>query len=109
MDDIDKMFEEAGRKNDDGTLTVGETVRFGYYRLLEGSHAGRVIVTADAKIDDERICFFANGLTWTYFEELKDVRCEETYPHFDEPIHIIDRSQATWYGDGSDIPRGYVW
>lgn len=105
----DEIFAEASRKNAAGTLTVGDTVMSGYYRLLEGVDAGRVIIKTSARIDGKSICFFANGLTWTHTAKLKDVRCEGAYPQFNSPTHEIDRSKATWYPDGSDKPQGYKW
>jgi len=105
----DKIFEEAARKDADGTLTVGETVMFSYYRLLDGEHAGRVIIKTSGTIDGKNIYYFANELTWIYADKLKDVRCERASPQFNSPRHEIDRSKATWYPDGSDKPQGYEY
>lgn len=87
---IDEIFSEAARKNSEGTLTIGETVMFAYYRLLEGEHAGKVIIKTNARIDDKSICFFAKGLTWIYTHNLQDIRCERAYPCFNEPFHEIN-------------------
>jgi len=109
--DMDQMFAEAARKNVEGTLTVGDTIMFGYYRLLEGEHAGRVIIKTHSKIDEKSICYFANGLTWIYTEKLKDIRCESAYPQFNDPIYSeVDRSESTWYTDGPNSrPMHHVW
>jgi len=105
----DEIFAEASRKNSEGTLTAGETVMFGYYRLLEGKHAGKVIIKTTAQIDGEKIYYFANAMTWIFADKLKDVRCESCRPTFNQPRHEIDRSQATWHPDNSDKPQGHEW
>lgn len=104
MKEIDDFFAEQAKKNAEGTLTVGEAI-FGYYRLLEGTSAGKVIIITHAK----PIIFYANGLTWSYVEKLKDVRCERVGVSFSESYHPIDRSRATWYPDNSDEPQHYSW
>lgn len=109
MKEIDDMFAEAARKNAEGTLTLGEAIIFGYYRLLEGKHAGRVVVKTHARIDEKSICFFANGLTWIHTSDIEDVRCERAYPTFNGPFHEVNRDEATWYNDGSDVPQGHQW
>lgn len=106
---ITKMFEDEARKNADGTLTVGETVMFSYYRLLEGEHAGKVIIKTCARIDEKSVIFFANSMTWIHTDNLKDIRCERAYPQFNSPMHEIDRSKATWYPDNSNEPQWYEW
>ena len=108
MQEIDNFFAEHARKDAEGKLTVGEAI-FGYYRLLEGTHAGRVIIKTCANIDGEPIIFYANGLVWNYVSKLKDVRCESVGVKFSDGIHAIDRSQATWYPDNSNEPQHYEW
>lgn len=108
MIDIDNFFMEQDRKNNEGTLTVGEAT-FGYYRLLEGNKAGKVIIKTCAKIDGQSVVFFANGLVWSYLDKLKDIKCERVFPTFSQGKHAIDRSEATWYDDNGSTPRGYEW
>jgi hypothetical protein len=106
MKEIDDFFAEHARKNMEGTLTVGETI-FGYCRLLEGIHAGKVIIKTCARIDDKPIIFFANGLTWAYVDSLKDIRCECVGVTFSKGTHSIDRRHATWYNDNPGGPPQY--
>lgn len=109
MKEIDEFFRQQGVKNRDGTLTVGEAI-FGYYRLLEGKKAGKVIIKTCAKINGEPVLFFANGLVWINADELKDIRCEKVSPTFAGGFnHSIDRSQATWYNDNGNKPQCYEW
>ena len=108
-DPISQMIQRQSDKNDAGTLTVGEALIGNYYRILEGKYAGRVIIKARDRIDDEEIVRFANGLTWIYMSKLKDVRCEGARPSFNAPNHTVDYSQATWYPDGSDKPMHHEW
>jgi hypothetical protein len=97
--DIDAFFAEASKRDANGTLTIGTTVFSGFYRLLEGEHAGKVVIKSCARIDDKSILFFANSMTWIEVEKLKNVRCERTCPTFSEARHKIDRSKAGWYDD----------
>ena len=108
-DRISEIWEEQEIKNNNGTLTVGEALCGQYYRLLDGPNAGRVIIHVGRKIDDKLVVTYANSLTWDYFDNVKNVRCEITRPSFPPSINNIDRSKATWYGDNSDIPRYYNW
>ena len=105
---IDQIFSDAAEKDFNGTLTIGETVCFGFYRLLEGNHAGRVVIKSNARIDGEPILFFANGMTWIKASDLKDVRCERTSPAFNQSRHPIDRSKAHWYSDSGTYME-YEW
>lgn len=108
--EFNRMCEEASRKDQEGTLTVGEIIHPGFYRLMEGEHAGRVIIKMlNSRIDGKYICFFANGMTWTWIDDIKDTRCESTAPKFSKPRHEVDRSKATWYPDGSDKPMSHEW
>lgn len=97
--DIDSIFTEADNRNANGTLTIGTTVHWGFYRLLEGIHAGKVVIKSSAKIGNESILFFANAMTWILTKELENIRCERSAFTFSAPIHEIDRSQAGWYDD----------
>ena len=109
MKEIDDFFAEAARKNAEGTLTIGTAVHFGFYRLLEGEHAGRVVIkTSSSRVDNKPILYFANEMTWIYVEQLKDIRCELTRPTFPPSQHEIDRSKAHWYSDGG-IYQHYEW
>lgn len=98
---IDDFFEENAKKNDNGTLTVKDALLGGYYRLREGEHAGRVIIKSSGKIDNKNICLFARNLTWVFEDKIKDILCERVSPTFSQGKHPIDRSKASWYGDGS--------
>src|SRR5690242_15048678 len=109
MKEIDDWINDQILKNANGTLTVGEAHLFHYYRLLEGDHAGKVIIKTCARIDGEPVVFYANGLTWQYVEAIKDIRCESCSPTFSEPKHPIDRSQATWYNDNGSEPQYHSW
>lgn len=109
MDLVDDFFYRQSEANADGTLTVGEAGLFGFYRLLNGDKAGRVIIKTCAKIDGDPVCFFANGLTWIYTEKIKDVLCERVHPNFSSGNHPIDYGQASWYPDGSDTRTNYEW
>lgn len=102
MRGIDQMFAEAARKNADGTSTIGETVNFGFYRLLEGEHGGKVVIKTTARIDDKSILYFANAMTWIYTEKLKDVRCERVTPTFDTCCHPVDMSKSQWFDDNGN-------
>ena len=107
---IDDMFTEVARKNAEGTLTFGETLIFGFYRLMEGKYAGKVVIkTPNTKVDEKFVCYFANGLTWVYASDIADVRCERAYPTFNEPFHEVNRDEATWYNDESSVPQGHQW
>jgi hypothetical protein len=109
MKEIDDFFAEHARKNTEGILTVGDALINSYYRLLEGEKAGKVIIKTCAKIDGKPVIFFANGMTWTYVDSLKDIRCESCSPTFSEATHPIDRSKATWYNDNGSEPQYYSW
>lgn len=89
MDQIDDLFAIAAEKNANGTLTIGETIQFGYYRLLDGPHAGRVVIKTTTRIDDQPVLYFADTMTWIYTENLRTTRCESTSPTFPEPHHQI--------------------
>jgi len=106
---IDEMFSEAARKDTEGTLTFGEAFFSGFYRLMEGRHAGRVVIKSTATIDGKSIGYFANAMTWIYAKDIADIRCERAYPIFNEPFHEVNREEATWYNDGSDVPQGHKW
>jgi hypothetical protein len=106
---FDDVFREQDKKNNSGTLTLGEALIGRYYRLLDGTHAGRVVIKSRDMIDGEEIIRFANGLTWCNLEKLKDVRCEQAYPSFNSPRHTVDWSQAQWYGDSGSGPHGHNW
>lgn len=107
---ITDFFATFNHKNDEGTLTVGDAaIHNGFYRLLEGVNAGRVIITSCARIDGQPIGLFANGMTWFFIDKLKDVRCERVHPTFNHGKQPIDYSQATWYNDNSDVPQHHEW
>lgn len=98
---FEDFFVKLSEKNEKGTLTVGEAT-FGYYRLRNGRKAGKVIIITCASIDEKRICFYANELTWAYIENIKDILCEAVRPTFSQ-------GQATWYNDNSEEPSFYEW
>ncbi len=106
---FDQMLKEISNKNFAGELKVGEALINRYYRLLDGKHAGRVIIKCYDRIDGRQIIRFANGLTWAYLDDMSDMRCECTYPTFSAPVNVVDYSQATWYDDNSEGPRHHTW
>jgi len=81
---IDRIFQDAAQKDYDGTLTVKETVMFGYYRLLSGKHAGSVIIKSPCIKDGKLIYYFASSLIRVNYDQIKDDRCKQVYPEFDE-------------------------
>jgi hypothetical protein len=85
-----------------------ETVNYGFYRLLDGEHAGRVVIKSNARIEDKYILFFANDMVWIYADDLKNIRCEMAFPKFNKARHEIDRSKAHWYTDGGTYQE-YDW
>jgi len=109
MAGLDSFIQVLAEKNDAGTLTIGEAMIGGYYRLRSGEHAGRVVIKCHDQIDNQEIVRFANGLTWCWLEKIKDILCERVGPLFPASRHPIDYSQATWYPDGSDKPMHHVW
>jgi hypothetical protein len=109
MKEIDDWVNDQILKNTNGTLIVGEAFLHHYYRLLEGEKAGKVIIKTCAKIDGKQVVFYANGMTWDYVENLKDIRCEACSPTFSEATRPIDRSKATWYNDVGSEPQYYSW
>lgn len=109
MDLFENFLIEHSLKNESGTLTIGEALINHYYRLLEGEHAGRVVINSCAKIDDKPVLFFANGMTWIYREKLANVRCKMTYPIFPAGGHPIDYSKASWYDDSGGGPHHHEW
>jgi hypothetical protein len=108
MEELDELLNNAIRKNNDGTLTIGEAFHFGFYRLLEGEHAGKVVIKSTATIDGKNILYFAKQMTWIYEENLKNVRCELSYPTFSTPKNEVDRSKASWFTDGG-MYQCYDW
>jgi hypothetical protein len=54
MDSIDNPPTIATQKDRDGTLTIQDT-HYGYYRLLNGPHAGRVIIKTSTRHDHQPI------------------------------------------------------
>lgn len=108
MQEIDDFFRNISEKDANGTLTVGEAI-FGYWRLLEGEHANRVIILSNAKIDGKPVAFFANGLTWTFRDKIANIRCESTRPTFTVANKPVDYSKSTWYPDGSNHPMTHSW
>ena len=109
MTDIDEFFRLKAERNASGQMTVGEALIGRYYRLLDGIHAGKVIIHSRETIDGKPVVRFANGLTWVEIDKISCCRCEQTYPTFSNPIHEVDYKQATWYPDGSDEPRHHEW
>ena len=109
MIDIDAMLANASEANYNGTLRIRDTIMFGYYRLREGEHAGRVVIKTIAKIDNKNIYFFANGLTWIFADKIADVLCEWVMPTFSDVTHPIDTSKAYWYPDNSDELCVHKW
>lgn len=89
---MERMFSEAAEKDYNGTLTVGDTINFGFYRLLSGKHAGRVVIKTPSKIDNRSVCYFADRMTWVYTDDIKEDRCESTRPKFSEPRHEVEKS-----------------
>lgn len=109
-DEFAKIYERIDEKTKNNTLTLGDTFGSGYYRLMEGEHAGKIVIKSIVtRIDGKPIGLFANSFTWFYFDDLKDVRVEAVHPNFSQPKGEIDRSKATWYNDNSDVPQYYQW
>lgn len=108
-DVIQKMFDDFSHKNNMGTLTLGEALIGRYYRLREGTYAGRVVIKCNEHIDGSQVVRFANGMTWKRLEELWHVLCEQVYPVFSESRNTIDYSEATWYDDCGGGPRHHEW
>lgn len=79
---LGKLLDNAAQKDKNGTLTIQDTILFGYYRLLDGPHAGRIVIKTNARIDDQFILYFADHLTWIYAKDLATTRCQQTYPTF---------------------------
>lgn len=94
MDTINNPLTTATQKNRDGTLTIQDT-HYGYYRLLDGPHAGRVIIKTSTRHDHQPILTFADTFTWIYEKDLHTTRCEKTTPTFPEPQHPIDNTSIT--------------
>jgi hypothetical protein len=95
MDSIDNHPTIATQKDRDGTLTIQDT-HYGYYRLLNGPHAGRVIIKTSTRHDHQPILTLRrHPFTWIYEKDLHTTRCEKTTPTFPEPQHPIDNSNIT--------------
>ncbi len=109
MKEIDDFCQLQSEKNSAGTLTIGEAMIGGYYRLRSGEYAGRVVIKCHDRIDDKAIVRFANGLTWCWIDGIKNILCERVIPTFSRSIHPIDYSQSTWYPDGSNTPMHHEW
>ena len=106
-DPISEMYESNFNKSEAGTLTVGQAVIGKYYRLLDGKYANRVIINARERIDNQQVVRFANGLTWCFIEDIKDVRCELTHPTFPPAKNTVNHD--LWYYDNSDVPMHCEW
>lgn len=106
---VEQMIRDQEELNAAGELTVGVAMINGYYRLLDGPSAGRIIIKCHELMDGEEVVRFANGLTWTYVRKFISTRCERVHPSFPAPAHEPDYSQATWYNDGSDTPSHHTW
>lgn len=106
---FDEITSQQSIKQYMGKLTAKEALIGGYYRLLNGEHAGRVIIKCRERIDDKEVVRFANGLTWIELDKIADVRCEFVMPTFSDCASPIDYSEATWYNDNSDIPQHHNW
>ena len=90
---MERIFSEASEKDENGTLTVGDAIRFGFYRLLSGRHAGRVIIKSPFRIGKRSVCYFADKMTWVYTDDIKEDRCESTRPKFSEPRHEVEKRE----------------
>lgn len=107
----DEWFAEIARKNVEGELTVKEA-GFGHVRLLEGKHAGRVLILlSSCKVDGKRVAHFANGFTWISLDEVKDTRCERVAAlGYSEARNEVDLSEVVkWYSDSGDGPYWKTW
>lgn len=80
-----------------------------YYRLLDGEHAGRIVIYAGERLDGQKIVRFANGLTWSYLEKIIDARCEVASPTFPPPRQTPDYGRASWYADSGEGPLHHEW
>lgn len=109
MDVFEQFLIEHSVKDEAGILTIGEALINNYYRLLEGEHAGKVVINSCAKIDEKPVLFFARTMTWIEKEKLANVRCESVRPTFPKNRNIIDYSKASWYDDNGSGPYHHEW
>ena len=80
--DLDAIYAEVSRLNDDGILTIRQAISPGYYRLRNGEYAGRIVMLVPGlTVDNKSICLFSHG-TWVYRSKIEDVLCEATSPTF---------------------------
>lgn len=83
MLELDEKLEEFHAKNAVDTLTFGETIPFGFYKLLDGEHINRVVIKSSARVDGKPIIFFVDKMTWTYESNISNIRCKMVSPKFD--------------------------
>lgn len=106
MHEFELVINKANEKDSNGTMTVKDIVLPGYYRIRNGPHAGRVIIKL---LGVGNKVYFANGLTWTDESKISHFLCERTAPVFSGPSHPVDRSEASWYGDGGSELMYHSW
>jgi hypothetical protein len=107
---IEDIFNRIDKLTAEGRLTIGDIFHPGFYRLLEGEYANKVVIyTGFSRVDGEPILIFANGISWIWKDNLKGVRCERTKPTFPAAQNPLDLSKATWYSDSGEGPLSFDW
>lgn len=108
MQKLQSDLAQEDKLNQEGKLTVGQTTRYGFYRLLNGDHANKVIwYSGLGQIDSQEIIHFINSKTWAFKHQLAQIRCEATTPTFRPAIHPVE--PITWYADSGEGPFTHEW
>jgi hypothetical protein len=108
MDHYQGMLSEEADLNAKGELTVDKILTPGFYRILDGAHANRVIMySITGKVDNKLIITFVNNMSWAFKDSLTGVRCERTVPSFRPPVNEVKKVE--WYADNGDGPFSVEW
>jgi hypothetical protein len=107
---LNRILDKVADLEDKCIFTIGDIFHPGFYRILEGEHANKIVIySLVSKIDDKNILIFANSMTWIYKEKLDSVRCERAHPTFNSPKNKVDFSKSTWYADNGEGPFHHEW
>jgi hypothetical protein len=72
----------------------------GYFRFLNGTWAGRVVIkNLISKVNDRHVFTFGNNFIWGDVENHKNDLCEKVEPIFPEPENHVDYSEARYRSD----------